>query len=127
MKPARYFLATTELLLIVPAALFMAALFVRNLQPLQYEPARTAEAIVMWYAARPHTGLWVLLIALPLAVLITGSMVLWNRWTNESELRQALRNSAAMPARHIPTLLVAVATLTAAGILAIVTVHVLTD
>ncbi len=93
----------------------MAALFVRNLQPLRYEPAHTAQAIVMWYAARPHTGLWVLLIALPLAVLITGSMVLWSRWTNGSELRQALRHTAAILAPHIATLLVAGATLIAAG------------
>src|SRR5262245_37671497 len=34
--------AATELLLVSPATLFMMALFVRNLQPLQYEPARTA-------------------------------------------------------------------------------------
>jgi hypothetical protein len=39
-------IAATELLLIFPAALFMMALFVRNLQPLQYEPARTAQRIV---------------------------------------------------------------------------------
>ena len=111
----------------VPSVLFMAALFVRNLQPLRYEPARTAQAIVMWYAARPHTGLWLLLIALPLAVLITGSMVLWSRWTNESELRQALRHTAAILVPHMTTLLVAGATFTAVGILGIVAVHVLTD
>ena len=41
-------LAATELALIFPAALFMTALFVRNLQPPQYEPAHTAERIVTW-------------------------------------------------------------------------------
>ena len=59
-----------------PAALFMMALFVRNLQPLQYEPARTAQRIVDWYAVRPRIGLWGLLIALPLAVLLTGCSTL---------------------------------------------------
>jgi hypothetical protein len=65
-------IAATELLLIFPAALFMTALFVRNLQPLQYQPAHAAEQIVSWYAVRPRIGLWGLLIALPLAVLVTG-------------------------------------------------------
>ena len=65
-------IAASELLLIFPAALFMTALFVRNLQPQQYEPAHTAQRIVDWYAVRPRTGLWGLLIALPLAVLLTG-------------------------------------------------------
>jgi hypothetical protein len=31
-------IAATEPLLIFPAAIFMTALFVRNLQPLQYQP-----------------------------------------------------------------------------------------
>ena len=60
-----------QLLLIFPSALFMGALVVRELQPLQNEPAHTAQQLVMWYAARMWT-LWVLLIALPFAVLVTG-------------------------------------------------------
>src|SRR5258708_39842888 len=72
MTIAKRAIAATELLLIFPAALFMMALFVRNLQPLQYEPARTAQRIVDWYAVRPRIGLWGLLIALPLAVVLSG-------------------------------------------------------
>ena len=71
--------AATELLLIFPAALFMTAPFARNLQPLQYQPAHTAERIVTWYAVRPRIGLWGLLIALPLAVLVTGCGTLLRR------------------------------------------------
>ena len=56
---------------ISPALLFMGALAVRNLQSLQYQPARTAQRIVVWYAARQWT-LWALLIALPFTVLIIG-------------------------------------------------------
>ena len=52
--------AFLQLVLILPAALFMAALVVRNLGPLRYEPAHTAQQIVMWYAGRLWT-LWVLL------------------------------------------------------------------
>jgi ABC-type Fe3+ transport system permease subunit len=127
MKLPKYTIATTELLLIFPAVLFMTALFVRNLQPQQYEPAHTAQQIVTWYAARPRMGLWVLLIALPLGVLITGGVTLLHRWSRDVELRQATRQALALIRAHLATLLVAGATVTACGILAIVGLHVLTD
>jgi hypothetical protein len=120
-------IAATELLLVFPAALFMMALFVRNLQPLQYEPARTAQKIVDWYAVRPHIGLWGLLIALPLAVLLTGCRTLLRNWSREAQLRHATWQTLAAIRAHLATLLIAGATLTAGGILAIVALHVLTD
>lgn len=67
----------------------MMALFVRNLQPLQYEPARTAQRIVDWCAVRPRIGLGGLLIPLPLAVLLTGCSTLLCNWSREPQLRQA--------------------------------------
>ena len=127
MKLAKYTVATTELLLIFPAALFMAALFLRNVQPQQYEPAHTAQQIVMWYAARPRTGLWGLLVALPLTVLVTGCATLLRKWSDEIELRQATRNVLSTLGSHLATAIVAVATLIAGGILAIVALHMLTD
>ena len=120
-------IAATELLLILSAALFMTALFVRNLQPLQYQPAHTAERIVTWYAVRPRIGLWGLLIALPLAVLVTGCGTLLRNWSDEVELRQATRQTLAAISAHLATVLVAGATLTAGCVLAIVAVHMLTD
>lgn len=127
MRLLKYTIATAELLLVFPSVLFMTALFVRNLQPLQYEPAHTAQQIVTWYAARPHVGLWVLLIALPLAVLLTGCATLLRRWRREVELRQAARQTLTAIRTHLATLLVAGATAAAGGILAIVGLHVLTD
>jgi len=85
-------IATTELLLIFPAVLFMTGLIVRNFQPQQYEPAATAQRIVMWYSGRPWT-LWVLLIALPIAVLVTGGATLWRGWHDDGELRAAARQT----------------------------------
>jgi hypothetical protein len=120
-------IAATELLLIFPAALFMTALFVRNLQPLQYQPAHTAEQIVTWYAVRPRIGLWGLLVALPLAVLATGCGTLLRNWRHEVELRQATRQVLATISLHLTTLLVAAATLTAGCVLAIVALHMLAD
>ena len=127
MKPTKYTLAATELLLIFPATLFMTALFMRNVQPQQYEPAHTAQQIVNWYAARPRLGLWVLLIALPLAVLVTGCGTLLRLWSNDAELRQATRQTVATLSAHLETLLIAGATVMAGGILAIVALHVITD
>jgi hypothetical protein len=120
-------IATAELLLVFPAVLFMTALFVRNLQPQQYEPAHTAQQIVTWYAARPRVALWGFLIALPLAVLAAGCGTLLRGWSNDAELRQAARRTLADVRAHLAMLLVAGATLAAGGILAIVALHLLTD
>jgi hypothetical protein len=126
MRLPKYAIVASELLLIFPAALFMAALFVRNVQPLQYEPAHTAEQIVTWYAGRPDM-LSVFLIALPLTVLVSGCATLLRRWSHEIELRQAARDTLAALGAHWATVMVAGATLMAAGFLAIVALHVITD
>src|ERR1700674_121736 len=123
MKTIRRAIAAAELLLIFPAVLFMTTLFVRNLQPQQYEPAHTAERIVTWYAVRPRVGLWVLLMALPLAVLITGCATLLRSWNHDAELRHAARQTLTAVRSHLATLFVAAATLIAGGVLAIVAVH----
>jgi hypothetical protein len=120
-------IAAMELLLIFPAGLFMAALFVRNLQPPEYEPARTAERIVRWYSARPHVGLWVLMMALPLVVLVAGCGTLLRSWNTDVELRRAAGQTLAAVRAHFAVLLVAAATLAAGGILAIVALHAVTD
>ena len=127
MKTIKPSLAAVEVLLIFPAALFMAALFVRELQPLQYEPAHTAQQVVDWYAGRVHLGLWVLLIALPLTVLCTGSVALVRAWSDNAELRRAAQQALEAVRGHMATLFVAVATLAAFGFLAIVALHMLTD
>ena len=119
--------AAVEVLLVTPAVLFMAALFVRDLQPRPYEPARTAQQIVAWYAARPRVGLWGLLIGLPFAVVVTGGIMLLRRWREDAALRQDARHAFAAVRAHLATLFVAAATLAAAGILAIVALHVATD
>lgn len=127
MPSLRRALATAELLLILPSALFITALFVRNLQPIRYEPAATAQRIVDWYAARPHIALWGFLMALPLTVLVMGGAALVRLWNNDAALRDTTREVLAAAKAHLATLLIAAATLTAAVVLAIVALHVLTD
>jgi hypothetical protein len=126
MKTVKRIVAATELLLVFPALLFMSALIIRNQQPMQYEPARSAQRIVTWYAERQWT-LWVLLIALPLAVLVGGCATLLWRWQDEVELREVTRQTLSAIGRHLSTLLIAAATVVAGGILSIVAVHVLRD
>jgi hypothetical protein len=103
-------LAALEFVLILPAALFMTALVARNLQPLQ----SIAQQLVMWYSARMWT-LWVLLLALPFAVVATGFATLADRWQSDRSL-SAFR--AAPPLRAVAAM-----TLLAGGILVIVVLH----
>ena len=127
MKILRSALATLELALIFPAALFMTALFVRNLQPQQFEPAHTAQRIVDWYAARTHLGLWLFLIAFPLAVLLIGCVTLLRSWRADPALRAAAFEWAATLRRHFAVIVVALATATSALILCSVALHLITD
>ena len=127
MKTILRSVAALELLFVFPAVLFMTALFARSIQPLQYEPAHTAQRIVDWYAARPHIGLWILLIALPLAVVVIGSATLMREWHRNQELRVATLRAIGIIRSQASSILIAGATAMAGGILAIVVVHVLTD
>ena len=117
-------IAAMELALIFPAALFMTALVVRNLSPLPYESAHTAQQLVMWYAGRMWT-LWVLLLALPFTVLVTGCATLRYNWNRE--LPHTARQLLAAIRAHLATLFVAATTLAAGGILAIVVLHMLAN
>ncbi len=118
---AKRAVAAAQLLLMFPAILFMGALVARQVSPLQHEPAHTAGRIVMWYAARMWT-LWALLVTLPLAVLVTGCVTLLRSWSNVPELHRTRQGLAAMYADR-PMLCVAMMTLTAGVVLAIVAMH----
>lgn len=127
MKTIYRSLAAVELLLVFPAVLFMAALFARSIQPTAYEPAHTAQRIVDWYASSPRVGLWILLIALPLAVLVIGAVAMLCEWRRDDSLRDAVRKMLGLARAHAAALLIACTTATAFGILAIVAMHMITD
>jgi hypothetical protein len=76
----------------------------------------------MWYAGRLWT-LWVLLITLPLAVLVTGSVTLARNRRDDLELRQAAQQRLSAIHADRAMLFVAAMTLTAGVILAIVAIH----
>lgn len=113
MNTNKRLIAITELVLILPAGLFLMAVLARQLQPLQYEPAHTAQQIVTWYAIR-HWTLWVLLIGLPVAALFAGGVTLLQDWTQ----------GTGLPRLHPATLII---TLAAGLILAVVALHMLAN
>ena|SRR5215469_7251460 len=127
MKTILRSIAALEMLFVFPAVLFMTALFTRSIQPLQYEPAHSAQRLVDWYAARPHIGLWVLLILLPLTVAIIGSLSLIREWRRNQELRDSTLRTIGLIRSQASAVLIACATAMAGGILVIVALHVLTD
>jgi hypothetical protein len=123
MNAIKRAIATTEWVLVLPGALFMLALFVRNLQPAPYEPAQSARRLVEWFSARRILGLDIFLVALPVIAFLMGCVTLLRSWHNDAELRRATLVTVAACRAHLATLLIAVATLAAGGILTIVTVH----
>ncbi len=127
MRTIKRTIAATELLLVFPATLFMTALFVRNIQPTEYEPAHTAQRLVDWFSARPHLGLDVFLIALPFAAFVIGGATVLRSWRSDAEFRQAALETLAAVRAHLATLLIAGATVMAGGILAIVALHMITE
>jgi hypothetical protein len=123
MNTTRRAIAATQALLIFPAILFMGALIARQLSPLQHEPAYTAQRIVMWYAGRMWT-LWMLLITLPLAVLVTGCLTFLR---SGRELPRGVEEGFAAIHNDSAMSFVAAMTLTAGVVLAIVAMHMLAN
>lgn len=127
MKMIHRSLAALELLLIFPALLFLGSLVARSLQPQQYQPAHLAQQIVDWYATHPPVGLFVLMIALPLAVLVIGMATLLREWRRNQAFRTAALQVIAIVRANAATLLIAATTITASGVLAIVALHMMSD
>jgi hypothetical protein len=127
MKIVKRTIATIELLLVFPAALFMTALFVRNIQPTQYEPAHSAQRLVDWFSKRPVLGLDVCLIALPFAAFVIGCFTVWRQWRRDAQFRDSTLNALAAIHAQSAAVLIAGATLVAGGVLGIVALHVITD
>ncbi|MGB2628896.1 MAG: hypothetical protein WAK20_19085 [Candidatus Acidiferrum sp.] len=119
-------IAFLELVLILPAVLFMTALVLRELQPLPYEPARSAQQLVMWYAERMWT-LWFLLLGLPLIVLVSGCAELRRSYNRDIFRPFTSQKLLSMVRTHFSFLFIAATTLSAGVILTIVVLHVLAN
>ncbi len=122
MDTPKRIIAATELVLIFPAALFLAAVVARHLGPV----ADPAQQVVTWYSDRMWT-LWVLLIALPLAALLTGCVTLLPNWNGESGGRWTAKQFGLAIRTQLPTQIIAAATLGAGLILTVVVLHMLAN
>ena len=118
MKTINRTIAIIELLLVFPAALFMTALFFREVQPL----AQTG-LLVEWFSHHVVLGLYVFLIAMPLAAFLIGCAMVLRGWRKDVEFRQATLEIFTTVRPHVASLLIAGVTLMAGGILAIVAMH----
>ena len=119
-------LAAAHLLLISPAVLFLVAVIVERLQSLQTKPVHTAQHIVMWYAERMWT-LWILLLSLPLLVLISGCISLLRDSSGSAHVDSLPRKVLAGLHPAGARTSVAVTTVTAAVIVAVVVLHMLAN
>jgi len=122
MKAIKRTIAIIELLLVFPAALFMIALFLREVQPL----AQTGR-LVEWFSHHVVLGLYVFLIAMLLAAFVVGCGIVVRGWRSDAEFRRATLEIIAAVRAHVASLAIAVGTLVAGGILAIVAMHMITE
>jgi len=101
----------------------MLALFLREVQP-----AVQTGLVVKWFAALPvQIGLYLLLVLLPLGALAIGGTALLRSWRRDTEFREAAQKIFTIGRAHAASLLIAGATLTAAVILCLVAMHMITE
>ncbi len=106
--------AAVQVALLFPALLFLGSVLVAKGGSPQYDLAHFAQQIVKWYATRMWT-LFLLLAALPFGVLVTGCLTLY-----AAPVLGAKRASLA-------SVVVSWATLTSAGVMGVVGLHVLAN
>jgi hypothetical protein len=121
-------LVISEWLLILPAALLLAAAAMRQLQPPQYEPARTMGMVFEWATTHiSHTGAAVLFLGLTGIAVIAGCAALLLVWRASETLRQDAVAALASLRRHLPFAILGTGTLLGGAILSAVLVHIITD
>ncbi len=118
MRTATRVLAVVQAALIGPAVVFLTAVLIGVGAPPQYELAHRVQRFVAWFSGKRWT-LQVLLILLPFAALMAGASMLLQMWNREPEV-----SPSSAP---IATLFVGWATLTSAGILTVVALHMLAN
>jgi|SRR5215470_3296477 len=127
-SPKLFAAAVSQWLLVLPAALLLAAAALRQLQPAQYEPARTISAMLVWILPSiSHSGAALLFVGLPAIALMVGCMTLLRSWHRSGTLRQDVGAALASLRRNLAIVLLGTGTLLAGAILAAVLVHIVTD
>jgi len=109
--------------LVIPALLFLTALFLRQVPPSDSRRARAAERIVRWYASHPQLALWGLLVLLPLSAFVLGLVALLRTWGENAQLRYWVSRSLEEIPKHWPAVSIGGATLVSMGLLVMITAH----
>lgn len=121
-------LAVSEWLLVLPATLFLAAALLRQLQPRQFEPARTSWAIFEWTTSHiSQTGAALLFLVLPAVAVVAGCVGLLLAWRESETLRQDTVAVLTSLRRNLAVAILGTGTLLACAILATVVFHMITD
>lgn len=121
-------LAISEWLLVLPAALLLAAAALRQLQPRQFEPARTSWAIFEWTTAHiSQAGAAWLFLILPAVAVLAGCAGLMLAWRKSDTLRQDTVAALAGLRRNLAVAILGAGTLLAVAVLAAVVAHIITD
>lgn len=127
LKPSRMsFLALSEWVMVLPAAVFLTAAALRQLQPRQYEPSHTSWLIFEWTITHiSQTGAAVLFMGLPAVAIILGCVVLLQNWRENQVLRDDVKLALGILRQHAVIGLLTVATVLAGAILAAAVAHVI--
>jgi hypothetical protein len=121
-------LAVSEWLLVLPATLLLSAAVLRQLQPRQFEPARTSWAIFEWTVTHiSQAGAAWLFLVLPAVAVVAGCAGLMLAWRRNEKLRQDTSELIACLRRNLAAAILGTGTLLAAAILAAVVAHIITD
>jgi hypothetical protein len=113
---------------VLPPSLLLAASVLRQLQPRQYEPARTISMFFEW--VMPHisrASAALLFIGLPGVAVVAGGLTLRSLWHGNETLRQDALAAVSSLQRHLSAAILATATLIGGAILVVVFAHILTD
>jgi hypothetical protein len=113
------------LVLVSPAILFLAALFVRQVTPPASPLTRTSERIVKWYASHPQLALWGLLFFLPLSAFVLGLVALLRTWEGNPQLRYWVSRTLEELPKHWPAMSIGGATLVSMGLLVMITAQIM--
>lgn len=122
MKGIRPAFAALEVLLVLPAAIFLLALALAVIQPVF-----GTGHIVGWYARHLVLGLYVSLFALPLAALAGGCAFTLYGWNRDGGLRRFVLEAIRGAREQWAHLLVAAAAVTAGLTLLVVALHMITE
>jgi len=121
-------LAVSEWLLVLPATLLLAAATLRQLQPRQFEPARTSWAIFEWTTKHiSQAGAAWLFLILPAVALAAGFAGIALAWRRSEALRQDAIAMFASLRRHFALAVLGAGALLAGAILLAVVAHIITD